>query len=184
MVEPLKATDGWMRWLTRNPGEWPLRRLFWSGPVPEPGDAADPEWVTAVLTTILEEGSAKDWRTIRWDAVWPLWDQLALDPRLRRFWNAYREEEYAIDHRDKVLDAEQHRILQVAATVLPPYGFELAEGTALAAGYLGHRLSDDLDLFTGDAIMAEAAPAMEAACRLASRRAIPHSRVSGWANDR
>lgn len=163
-MEPLKATRGWARWLTRNPGEWPLRRLFWSsGTVPRPQDAANPELVTAVLTTILEEGTAKDWRTIRWDAVWPIWDQLPLDPRQRRFWEAYRKEELAIAHRNKVLDAEQHRILAVAATVLPRYGFELAGGTALAAGYLGHRLSDDLDLFTGDATMGEAVPAIEAA---------------------
>ena len=37
---------------------------------------------------------------------------------------------------------------------------ELASGTALALGYLGHRLSDDLDLFTGAAMLREAIPAV------------------------
>ncbi len=154
---------GWARWLTEDPSQWPLARLFWSGGAPKPQDAADPEWVVAVLSTILQEGTARDWRAIRWDAVWPLWDQVALDPRLRRFWDAYRVEVNAMDQRDQVLDGEQHHILQVAAQVLPRYGFELAGGTALAAGYLGHRRSDDLDISTGDATLAEAVPAVEAA---------------------
>lgn len=165
MAKPLTVARGWARWLTQNPGEWPLRRLFWSGPVPQPADADDPESVIATLTTILEEGTAKDWRTIRWDAVRPLWTQLPLDPRLCQFWNAYHEEEYAINHRDHVLDAEQHHVLQIAATVLPDYGFELAGGTALATGYLGHRLSDDLDIFTGDPTIKDAVPTVEAAWR-------------------
>jgi hypothetical protein len=59
----------------------------------------------------------------------------------------YRKEEDAINRREHDLDAEQHQILHLAAGVLPAYGFELAGGTALAAGYLGHRLSEDLDLF-------------------------------------
>ena len=124
-----------------------MRRLFWSSRVPQPEDAADPEWVAAVLTTILEEGTADDWRAIRWDAVRPFWDTLPLDPVYRPFWETYWKEMEAIDQRDRVLDAEQHQILRVAAGVLPAYGFELAGGTALAVGYLGHRLSDDLDLF-------------------------------------
>ncbi len=121
----------------------------------------------ATVTTISEEGTAKDWRTIRWDAARPLWAQLPLDPRLAQFWNAYHEEEYAINHRDHVLDAEQHHVLQVAATVLPDYGFELAGGTALAAGYLGHRLSDDFDIFTGEPLIKDAILAVEAAWRRA-----------------
>jgi len=60
------APNPWLRWLTQDPAEWPLRRLFWSSPVPRPEDAYDPEGVKAVLTTILEEGSAADWRFIRW----------------------------------------------------------------------------------------------------------------------
>ena len=166
-VEPLKAANGWQRWLTQAPDAWPLKRLFWSGRVPGPEDAGDPEWMAAVLTTILEEGTAKDWRTIRWHAVWPIWDRLPLDPHVRRFWDAYREEEWAIDHRNRVLDTEQHEILRVAATVLPQYRVELAGGTALAAGYLGHRLSDDLDLFTGAALIREATPAVTEAWKAA-----------------
>ena len=167
-MEPLKVKgSGWSRWLTQDPTVWPLRRLFWSSRLPEPRDASDSEWVAAVLTTILEEGTADDWRTIRWDAVWPLWDQLPLNAGCRQFWDAYRQEEYAMKHRDRVLDAEQHQILQHASTVLPAYGFELASGTALAAGYLGHRLSDDLDLFTGDATVKPALKAVQAALHAA-----------------
>ncbi len=166
-VERVKAADSWSYWLAQSLDEWPLRRLFWSGRLPESADAGDPEWVAAVLSTILEEGSPQDWRMIRWDAVWPIWDSLPLDPRLRHFWDAYREEEYAIDHRDRVLDAEQHQVLAVAATALPPYGFELAGGTALAAGYLGHRLSEDLDLFTGTATVSDAMPVVTEAWKAA-----------------
>ncbi len=160
-MEPLtQFPDGWARWLAKAPDAWPLKRLFWSGSAPRPEDADDLESVIAVLTTILEEGNAQDWRAIHWHAVWPIWDRLPLDPRIRRFWEAFREEEWAIDHRDRVLDAEQHAILRVAATVLPQYGVKLAGGTALAAGYLGHRLSDDLDLFTGALVLREAIPAV------------------------
>lgn len=173
MAESLKSVDGWRRWFTRAPDAWPLKRLFWSSRTPQAGDANDPDAVAAVLTTILEEGMAQDWRAIRWEAVWPLWDQLPLDPRIRRFWEAYREEEYAIDHRNRVLDAEQHTILRVAATVLPQYGVELAGGTALAAGYLGHRLSEDLDLFTGAAILRDAIPAVTAAWQDAGIAVLP-----------
>ncbi len=148
-MEPLKATatDSWRRWLTQEPDAWPLRRLFWSTSVPAPQEAADPARVATVLRTILEEGSPADWRTIRWDAVRPLWDSLRIHPRFRPFWELYWKEMDAIDRRSRVLDEEQHQVLQLAANVLPAYGFALAGGTALAAGYLGHRLSDDLDLF-------------------------------------
>ncbi len=44
---------------------------------------------------------------------------------------------------------ERHReLLRIAAEILPSRRFELAGGTALAAGYLGHRQSEDLDFFT------------------------------------
>lgn len=167
MAQALGESGGWTRWLTQSPAEWPLRRLFWSGRAPSARDADNPEWVVAVVTTILEEGTAADWRTIRWGAVDALWGQVALDPRLRAFWDHYREEERAIEHRGEVLDAEQHHILAVAASVLPAYGFQLAGGTGLAAGYLGHRRSDDFDLFTGARTLAEAVPAVDAAWRAA-----------------
>lgn len=180
MARQLKAADGWRHWLTQDLDMWPLGRLFWSSQVPTAEDAEDPEWVSAVLTTILEEGNAKDWRAVRWEAVWPVWDTVVLDPRVRRFWDAFREEEYAIDHRERVLDAEQHEILSVAATVLPQYGVELAGGTALAAGYLGHRLSDDLDLFTGAATLREAVPAVMDAWQAAGIAVRPESSYPGF----
>ncbi len=46
---------------------------------------------------------------------------------------------------------DQRRVLRIGAEVLGPHGFELAGDTALAAGYLGHRKSEDLDLFAGEA---------------------------------
>jgi len=143
------ASNPWLQWLTQDPAEWPLRRLFWSSRVPDASDAADPARVATVLRTILEEGSAADWRYIRWETVRPLWDTLRVHPLYQTFWASYWKEMDAMANRDRVLDAEQHRILRIAANILAPWGFELAGGTALAAGYLGHRLSDDLDLFSG-----------------------------------
>lgn len=146
-MKTVTTTDGWQRWLTQDPGVWPLKRLFWSGRVPESQDYRDPSRVASVLRTILEEGSAADWRCIRWEMVRPIWPTLRIHPRFGPFWETYWREMDAIEQRNRVLDAEQHRILGLAAEVLPTYGFELAGGPALAAGYLGHRLSDDFDLF-------------------------------------
>lgn len=96
-------------------------------------------------------------------------------------WDAFREEENAIDHRDRVLDTEQHEILRVAATVLPQYGMELAGRTALAAGYLGHRLSEDLDLFTGAVTLREALPAVLDAWKAAGISVRPEPSYPGFA---
>ena len=117
--------------------------------MPAAEDAGDLSRVATALRTILEEGSAADWRMIRWEAVRPLWDDLRIHPQFRPFWETYCKEMDATNQRDRVLDAEQHQILRLAASVLPGYGFQLAGGTALAAGYLGHRLSEDLDPFGG-----------------------------------
>jgi len=144
-----EARSPWLHWLTKDPAEWPLRRLFWASRVPDASDATDPVRVTAVLRTILEEGSAADWRYIRWETVRPLWDTLRVHPLYQPFWTCYWREMDAVANRDRVLDEEQHRVLRAAATILAPLGFELAGGTALAAGYLGHRLSGDLDLSSG-----------------------------------
>jgi hypothetical protein len=57
-----------------------------------------------------------------------------------------------MDQRDQVLDGEQHHVLRVVGT---------------GRGVLGHRRSDDLDIFTGDATLAEAVPPVEAEWRTA-----------------
>lgn len=66
------------------------------------------------------------------------------------FWRQVCEEASSVDQRDQVITPAHHAVLGVAAVTLAPSGFELAGGTALAAGYLGHRRSRDLDFFTGE----------------------------------
>lgn len=138
----------------------PLARLFWTTGVPGERDAADAERVRNLLARILEEGGPADWNRVRWHAVRALWAGLPIGEGTRRFWEwGWEEEERMAEQRATVLSAEQRRILRGVAGVLAGRGFELAGGTALAAGYLGHRLSEDLGLFTdrpglGDALQA------------------------------
>lgn len=51
-----------------------------------------------------------------------------------------------------ILTEHQQTTLQIIATEEKLHGFYLSGGTALAAFHLGHRFSDDLDLFTSETI--------------------------------
>ena len=131
---------------------WPahLRRLFWSRAdlpvVQSPDDAL------RALATILQNGTPDDWRALDWDALVPILDTVPVFGRAAEFWSVYRNREVSLMNPSAQVITEDHRrILRIAAEVLGPHGFELAGGTALAAGYLGHRKSEDLDLFTSEA---------------------------------
>jgi hypothetical protein len=131
------------------------RRLFWSWPGGKP-----PSEERAAVAVLLAEGGRREWLQVEPRALAACARDLPLHGSLREAWALYAEEEVAMaDGRERVMDDEQRHVLRVAAAVLPAFGFELAGGTALAAAYLGHRRSEDLDLFTGER---EIGPALEA----------------------
>ncbi|MCY0879031.1 MAG: nucleotidyl transferase AbiEii/AbiGii toxin family protein [Firmicutes bacterium] len=161
---PKTVSGWWGQWLRVDPSQWPLRRLFWSGEEPALTGHDDLPRVQAIVATILQEGTPADWEAIRWSAVLPLLPTLPVADPVRAFWEEFWKEAQAMeDRRAQVLDTEQRHILRVAAAVLPAEGFELAGGTALAAGYLGHRLSDDLDFFTDRPAITAGLRALQAA---------------------
>lgn len=165
---------------------WPahLRRLFWSRAdlpvVQSPDDAL------RALATILQNGTPDDWRALDWDALVPILDTVPVFGRAAEFWSVYRNREVSLMNPSAQVITEDHRrILRIAAEVLGPHGFELAGGTALAAGYLGHRKSEDLDLFTSEAFdapelvraLADRCTAAGLAVGAVERRAPTHVRV-------
>ena len=122
------------------------RRYFWSWPGAEP-----PTDDTAAAAEILAEAGRHEWAQMDPRALAARSGELPMAPALRAAWTRYAEEEISMaDGRDRVMDDEQRLILRVAAGCLTDLGFELCGGTALAAAYLGHRRSEDLDLFTGE----------------------------------
>lgn len=126
-------------------------RLFWSWPGGRPPAQPGPDEAAAVLATVLAEGGRREWAGLDPQAIAAYAPLLPLTDALRRTWAEYAQEEIAMaDGRESVMDDEQRHVLRVASSVLPAHGFELAGGTALAAAYLGHRRSEDLDLFTGE----------------------------------
>lgn len=139
----------WSHWLQRNPAEWPLRRLFWSGTPPAEIDWEDSRQVTWAIGRILAEGKPSDWMMIRWQNLGPIWEHIPMMPHIRTFWETFWKEGALMANPDAVLTDAHRTVLHIAGQVLPSYGFELAGGTGLAAGYLGHRVSEDLDFFTG-----------------------------------
>ena len=70
-----------------------------------------------------------------------------LPPHLRELWEAVLDMR---TEREGILTAEQKRIIALVAACPSSSLFALAGGTALAACYLRHRLSADLDFFTWD----------------------------------
>ncbi|MCL6648343.1 MAG: nucleotidyl transferase AbiEii/AbiGii toxin family protein [Chloroflexi bacterium] len=127
-----------------------MRRLFWSWPhPPSPEELDDEETALAALATVLAEGDGTDWRELDLERLTAVIDRVPLLGPLGHLWSSYfGEVRQTEENRERVLDDEQRKILRIAAVVLPELGFELAGGTALAAAYLGHRRSEDIDLFT------------------------------------
>lgn len=134
-----------------------MKRLFWSWSAPPSGaELEDPQTALHALATILAEGDADDWRSLDQRVLCSVADELPLFGPLAAVWvGYYREEKEMEDRRKEVLEDEQRQILRLAAKVLPHHLFELAGGTALAAAYLGHRRSEDLDFFTAGASITE-----------------------------
>ena len=123
-----------------------LARLFWfRSTLP---NLADPQDALQALATILTDGSPSDWAELNMEALCHVIDDVPLFGSAEVFWRHFCNREVGLlNPADRVIGPDHHAILAVAADVLAPYSFELAGGTALAAGYLGHRKSDDLDFF-------------------------------------
>lgn len=122
------------------------RGLFWFRA--EPPELDDPDDARTALATVLHEGTPDDWAPLNVVALASLLDEVPLMGWSAAFWRQVCEEASSVDQRDQVITPAHHAVLGVAAVTLAPSGFELAGGTALAAGYLGHRRSRDLDFFT------------------------------------
>lgn len=144
-------------------------RLFWPWPKPvKVDDEADARRAVAV---ILSERVAEDWCQLDLGALADVVDELPLFGGSVRVWELVCEEEALMeDRRGLVLGAEHRRILGVASRVLGPRNFEFAGGSALAAGYLGHRRSDDLDFFGPGASIAGLAEEFAEECGRAGLR--------------
>lgn len=123
-----------------------LARLFWSWPhIP---DLYNPDEAIQAVATILQEGTPDDWAQLNIPALCRVIDEVPLFGNSATLWHHVCEREAALMRpADRVIGPDHHAILAVAAEVLAPDSFQLAGGTALAAGYLGHRKSDDLDFF-------------------------------------
>ncbi len=120
----------------------PIERLFWYRKSPPLRESS--EW----LKTVLEEGRQGDLQHIKPENLEEL-DVSTLGRRVQGLWARFlqREADKKLN-RDLVITSKHREILRIASSVLAPNGFVLAGGTGLAAGYLFHRESDDLDLFT------------------------------------
>lgn len=123
-----------------------LARLFWfRSTLP---NLADPHEGLRALAAILTDGSPSDWAELNMDALCHVIDDVPLFGSAEVFWHHFCAREVSLlNPADRVIGPDHHAILAVAAEVLAPFSFELAGGTALAAAYLGHRKSDDLDFF-------------------------------------
>lgn len=166
---------------------WPphLRHLFWSQADLPPMDSS--EDALRALATILQNGTPDDWRALDREALVAVLNDVPIFGHTAEFWRVFREREVSLmNPSDRVITEDHRRVLRLAAEVLGPHGFELAGGTALAAGYLGHRTSEDLDLFTGGAFdaplvvraLADRCAAAGLAVGAVERRAPTHVRMS------
>lgn len=138
-------------------------RLFWSWR--KPVTITTENAACEAVATILREGTPADWRNVNFVALASWVDKLPLSGGAKNLWAEISKEAAALQRNlERVLTEEHRKILRVAAGVLPAHGFELAGGTALAAGYLGHRRSEDLDFFTSTRGVQPALDEFIAAC--------------------
>lgn len=115
-------------------------QLFWYRSTPP--ESGSWEWTKVTL----EEGGADDIQPILENPR--LAAQVWLSSRVRLLWQHFLKREAEKMNAGEVIGDQHRRVLRVAATVLGSYGYVLSGGTALAACYLYHRKSEDLDLFT------------------------------------
>lgn len=129
-----------------------MKRLFWFREhPPDDKELKDPRELLAAVANILSEGDMADWRALDQRMLRSIAEDLPLFGADAAVWiEFFKEENEMADRRQLVLDDEQREILRLATQTLPQHKFELAGGTALAAAYLGHRRSEDLDFFTSD----------------------------------
>lgn len=123
------------------------RGLFWFRA--EPPELDDPDDARTALATVLREGLPEDWAPLNLVTLASLLDDVPLMGWSAAFWRQVCAEASSMEQRDQVITPAHHAVLGVAAATLAPWGFELAGGTALAAGYLGHRRTRNLDFVTG-----------------------------------
>ncbi len=137
--------------------------LFWYLARPDEVDLSDPGTRAWYIAAILREGRAEDVQQLDLREVEDLLPQLRLPERVRRLWEWFlaerrrreagtgeRKPSPMLEPGEPRLTALQRRVLEQLVQAQDTTHFILSGGTALAAYYLYHRRSDDLDLFTGD----------------------------------
>lgn len=125
------------------------KALFWS--VPE-GILKNPSFATWLTKTILCEGTAADIAKLDIHQIEQALAERFLPPGIRIIWSEYLRSEALRREVKMHLSPLQKKTLKVFTKVNGTGDFYFTGGTALAVCYLQHRESDDLDLFTDNAI--------------------------------
>ena len=145
------------------PSEAFPHHVFWYIKHPEAVDLADEATRAWYISALLREGRAEDVARLDLEEVRRLLSQLRIPPRVRAFWEWYLSGPHAkpqgrvesktsggLKPRQQRLTRLQRRVLEHLVLLPDMSRFVLGGGTALAAFYLHHRLSEDLDFFTSE----------------------------------
>lgn len=140
--------------------------VFWYVQHPEAVDLTDPATRTWYVGAILREGRAEDVARLDVEEIRRLLPQLRLPQRVRDFWEWYlskpggsrqsragHEVPGSLKPRKPQLTPLQRHALEHLVLLPDMSRFVLGSGTALAAFYLHHRCSADLDFFTSEKAM-------------------------------
>lgn len=125
------------------------KALFWS----VPGSVLkNPAFATWRTKTILCEGSAADIGELDAQQIEQTLAERFLPPKIKKIWSEYLHSEALRGEVKMHLTPLQKKTLKIFSKVNSDGDFYFTGGTALAVCYLHHRESDDLDLFTGNAV--------------------------------
>ncbi|OAT86746.1 nucleotidyl transferase AbiEii/AbiGii toxin family protein [Desulfotomaculum copahuensis] len=125
------------------------KALFWSTPE---AVLKNPSFATWLTKTILCEGSAADIAKLDIHQIEQTLTERFLPAGIRTIWSEYLHSETQRREITMRLNSLQKKTLKIFTKVNSTGDFYFTGGTALAVCYLKHRESDDLDLFTDQAI--------------------------------
>ncbi|MBF7084686.1 nucleotidyl transferase AbiEii/AbiGii toxin family protein [Desulfallas sp. Bu1-1] len=125
------------------------KALFWRVPDNVLNDSAFATWRAK---TILCEGSAADVGELDVQQIEQTLADKFLPPKIRKMWSEFFQSESQRKVPKMRLSPLQKKTLEIFSSVNRDSNFHFTRGTALAICYLQQRESEDLDLFTGDAV--------------------------------